>query len=156
MENNARNLSMRKKHHRVTSLVCDNEKRRVEFAQEDAPNTGGMDQREDLMTGDVEKSTRKRSDNTDEPANVLSTLEAANRLSSESFPTASPGWYKSSRRIVFSTFLTLLMFQPSVQKEEGRRKMIESSGTQNKKIHEQLDAQWLKELVQWSLPWKNS
>ncbi|GJX29967.1 hypothetical protein Tco_0238046 [Tanacetum coccineum] len=74
---------------RVKTLE-DNEKRRVGFAQEDAPNTGGMDQGEDLMTRDVEKSTGKGSDNTDEAANVLSTLEAANVLSSGSFPTAAP------------------------------------------------------------------
>ncbi|GJT32833.1 hypothetical protein Tco_0923252 [Tanacetum coccineum] len=83
---------------RVKTLE-DNEKRRVGFAQEDAPNTGGMDQGEDLMTrdvekstekGNVEKSTEKGRDNTNEAANVLSTLEAANVLSSGSFPTAAP------------------------------------------------------------------
>ncbi|GJW49816.1 hypothetical protein Tco_0091167 [Tanacetum coccineum] len=48
------------------------------FAQEDDPNTGGMDQWEDL----VEKSTDKGSESTGEMANVLSTLEAANILAS--------------------------------------------------------------------------
>ncbi|GJT39980.1 putative ribonuclease H-like domain-containing protein [Tanacetum coccineum] len=50
----------------------------------------GVDQGEDLITGDVEKSTEKGSDNTDEAANVLSTLEAANVLSSGSLPTVAP------------------------------------------------------------------
>ncbi|GJV80852.1 hypothetical protein Tco_1516722 [Tanacetum coccineum] len=49
-----------------------------------------MDQGEDLMTGDVENSIGKGSDNTDEASNVLNTLEAANVLSSGSFPTAAP------------------------------------------------------------------
>ncbi|GJV54281.1 hypothetical protein Tco_1450022 [Tanacetum coccineum] len=49
-----------------------------------------MDQKEDLMAGDVEKSTEKGSDKIDEAANVLCTLEAANVLSSGSFPTAAP------------------------------------------------------------------
>ncbi|GJY80009.1 hypothetical protein Tco_0492760, partial [Tanacetum coccineum] len=48
-----------------------------------------VDQGEDLMTIDVEKSTGKGSDNTDEAANVLSTLEAVNVLSSGSLPTAA-------------------------------------------------------------------
>ncbi|GJX67110.1 hypothetical protein Tco_0302837 [Tanacetum coccineum] len=83
---------------RVKTLE-DNEKRRGGFSQEDASNIGGMDQGEDLMTGDVEKSTEKGNvekstdkgrDNTDEATNVLSTLEVANVLSSRSFPTAAP------------------------------------------------------------------
>ncbi|GJV14123.1 hypothetical protein Tco_1359446 [Tanacetum coccineum] len=62
---------------RVKTLE-DNEQRREGFAQEDAPNTGGMDQGEDL----VEKSTKKGSEDTEEVAHVLSSLEAANVLSS--------------------------------------------------------------------------
>nr|GEY77896.1 hypothetical protein [Tanacetum cinerariifolium] len=72
-----------------TSLVKtleDNERRREGFAQEDAPNTEGMDQGEDLLVGDTmkdsDKSTDKGSDSTDEMANVLGTLGAANILAS--------------------------------------------------------------------------
>ncbi|GKE81617.1 hypothetical protein Tco_1551617 [Tanacetum coccineum] len=99
---------------RVKTLE-DNEKRRVGFAQEDAPNTRGMDQGEDLMTrdvekstkkGNVEKSTEKGSDNTDEAANVLSTLEAANVLSSGSFPTATPAGFATAS----GSFPTVVIF----------------------------------------------
>nr|GEV82062.1 ribonuclease H-like domain-containing protein [Tanacetum cinerariifolium] len=64
----------------------DNERRREGFAQEDAPNTEGMDQGEDLFVGDTvkdsDKSADKGSDSTDEMANVLGTLGAANILAS--------------------------------------------------------------------------
>nr|GEX51593.1 hypothetical protein [Tanacetum cinerariifolium] len=70
---------------RVKTLE-DNERRREGFAQEDAPNTGRMDQGEDLLVGDTvkdsDKSADKGSDNTDEMANVLGTLGAANILAS--------------------------------------------------------------------------
>ncbi|GKG05747.1 hypothetical protein Tco_0325833 [Tanacetum coccineum] len=59
------------------------------------------------MSGDVEKSTGKGSDNTDEAANVLSTLEAANVLSSRSFPTATPAGVATT-----SEFFPLLQFLP--------------------------------------------
>ncbi|GJX14013.1 hypothetical protein Tco_0205771 [Tanacetum coccineum] len=155
---------------RVKTLE-DNEKRRVGFAQEDAPNTGGMDQGEDLMTGDVEKSTGKGSDNTDEAANVLSTLEAANVLSSGSFPTAAPAGVatasgsfptaaifttasvttpytrrtRASRGIIIEPSHTTSV--PTISaKGKGKEKMVESTGTKKKKIQEQLDAQVAKEL----------
>ncbi|GKC18949.1 hypothetical protein Tco_1021099 [Tanacetum coccineum] len=51
----------------IVKSLEDNEKRIEGFAQKDAPNMRGMDQREDLIAGDVEKSTEKRSDNTDGP-----------------------------------------------------------------------------------------
>ncbi|GJV04483.1 hypothetical protein Tco_1338052 [Tanacetum coccineum] len=149
----------------------DNEKRRVGFAQEDAPNTGGMDQGEDLMTRDVEKSTEKGSDNTNEAANVLSTLEAANVLSSGSLPTAAPtgvatasGSFptaaifttasvtspytrrtRASRGIIIKPSHTTSVPTISAQ-GKGKEKMVESTGTKKKKIQEQLDAQVAKEL----------
>nr|GFC17042.1 hypothetical protein [Tanacetum cinerariifolium] len=70
---------------RVKTLK-DNEKRREGFAQEDAPNTGGMDQGEDLLVGDTVKDSDKRadkkSDSTDGMANILGTLGAKNILAS--------------------------------------------------------------------------
>ncbi|GJZ35655.1 hypothetical protein Tco_0581472 [Tanacetum coccineum] len=116
----------------------------------------GMDQGEDLMVGDVEKSTEKGSDNTDEAANVLSTLEAANVLSSGSFSTA----------VIFTTVsvttpytrrtkaLKGIIIEPShttsvptiSAKGKGKEKMVEFLGTKKKKIQEQLDAQLAKEL----------
>nr|GEV35043.1 hypothetical protein [Tanacetum cinerariifolium] len=70
---------------RVKTLK-DNEKKRKGLAQEDAPNTRGMDQGEDLLVGDTvkdsDKNADKGSDSTDEMANVLGTLGAANILAS--------------------------------------------------------------------------
>nr|GEW83904.1 hypothetical protein [Tanacetum cinerariifolium] len=64
----------------------DNEKRIEGFAQEDALNTRGVDQGEDLLVGDTvkdsDKSADKGSDNTNEMANVLGTLGAVNILAS--------------------------------------------------------------------------
>ncbi|GJZ61960.1 hypothetical protein Tco_0618097 [Tanacetum coccineum] len=140
---------------RVKTLE-DNEKRIVGFAQEDAPNTGGMDQGADLMAGDVEMSTGKGSDNTDEAANVLSTLEAANVLSSGSFPTAAifttasvttpyTRMTRASRDIIIEPSYTTSV--PTISaKGKGKEKMVESTGTKKKKIQEQLDAQVAKEL----------
>ncbi|GJX53206.1 putative nucleotidyltransferase, ribonuclease H [Tanacetum coccineum] len=131
----------------------------------------GMDQGEDLMTGDVEKSTGKGSDNTDEAANVLSTLEAANVLSSGSFPTAAPAGVatasgsfptatifttanvttpytrstRASREIIIEPSHTTNV--PTIRaKGKGKEKMVESTGTKKNKIQEQLDAQVAKEL----------
>nr|GEW80953.1 hypothetical protein [Tanacetum cinerariifolium] len=54
--------------------------------REDAPNTGGMDQGEDLLVGDTvkdsDKSNDKVSDSTNDMDNVLGTLGAANILAS--------------------------------------------------------------------------
>ncbi|GJS73573.1 putative ribonuclease H-like domain-containing protein [Tanacetum coccineum] len=131
----------------------------------------GVDPGEDLMTGDVEKSTRKGSDNTDEAANVLSTLEAANVLSSGSFPTAAPDGVatvsgsfptaaifttasvtspytrrtRASRGIIIEPSHTTSV--PTIStKGKWKEKMVESIGTKKKKIQEQLDAQVDKEL----------
>ncbi|GKC09054.1 hypothetical protein Tco_1000664 [Tanacetum coccineum] len=122
-----------------------------------------MDQGEDLMTGDVEKSTGKGSDNTDEAANLLSTLEAANVLSSGSFPTAAPAGVatasgsfpttvifttasvttpytrrtRASRGIIIEPSHTTSV-QPSLQKKKGRRKweeqLIREQGEKDAKI----------------------
>nr|GEU34765.1 hypothetical protein [Tanacetum cinerariifolium] len=64
----------------------DNKKRREGFAQEDAPNTRGIDQGEDLLVGDTmkdsDKSADKGSDSTDEMSHILGSLEASNILAS--------------------------------------------------------------------------
>nr|GEV67476.1 ribonuclease H-like domain-containing protein [Tanacetum cinerariifolium] len=70
---------------RVKTLE-DNKMRREGFTQEDAPNIGGMNQREDLLVGDTvkdsDKSADKGSDSTYDMANVLGTLGAENILAS--------------------------------------------------------------------------
>ncbi|GJX46820.1 hypothetical protein Tco_0272010 [Tanacetum coccineum] len=121
----------------------------------------GIDQGEDLMTGDVEKSTRKGSDNTDEAANVLSTLEAANVLCSRSFPTialagvpTASGSFptaaifttasvtipytrrtRASREIIIEPSHTTSV--PTISaKGKGKEIMVESTGTKKNKIQE--------------------
>nr|GEX94258.1 hypothetical protein [Tanacetum cinerariifolium] len=61
-------------------ILEDNKKRREGFAQEDALNTGDIDQGEDLL--DRDKSDNKGSDNTDEMSPVLGSLGATNILAS--------------------------------------------------------------------------
>ncbi|GJR68632.1 ribonuclease H-like domain-containing protein [Tanacetum coccineum] len=124
-----------------------------------------------LEDNEKRRSTGKGSDNTDEAANVLSTLEAANVLSSRSFPTAAPtgvatasGSFpttvifttasvttpytrrkRSSRGIIIEPSHTTSVLTISA-KGKGKEKMVESIGTKKKKIPEQLDAQVAKEL----------
>ncbi|GKB06211.1 hypothetical protein Tco_0834444, partial [Tanacetum coccineum] len=118
----------------------------------------------------VEKSIEKGSDNTDEVANVLSTLEAANVLSSGgaastptgvatasgSFPTAAiftiasvttpyTRRTRASRGIVIESSKTTSV--PLISANGKRNeKMVESKRTKKKKVLEQLDAQVAKEL----------
>ncbi|GKD08190.1 hypothetical protein Tco_1187875 [Tanacetum coccineum] len=140
----------------IVKSLEDNEKRIEGFAQKDAPNMRGMDQREDLIAGDVEKSTEKRSDNTDEVANVLSTLEVANVLSSRGVASTPAGVAtasvtspytrrtRASRGIIIEPSHTTSV--PTISaKGKGKEKMVESTNTKEKKIQEQLDAQVAKE-----------
>ncbi|GJT41976.1 putative reverse transcriptase domain-containing protein [Tanacetum coccineum] len=63
----------------------DSEKRREWVGKEDASNKGRIDQGEDMGQGEelvVEKSSEKGSDNTDDAANVLGSIGAANVLAS--------------------------------------------------------------------------
>ncbi|GJU53073.1 MAK10-like protein [Tanacetum coccineum] len=138
----------------------------VEYASSRTDEAGGKD----LMTGDVEKSTEKGSDNTDEATNVLSTLEAANVLSSGSFPTVAPAGVATASgsfptaAIFTTTSVTTpytrrtrasreIIIEPShtnsiptiSAKGKGKEKMVESTSTKKKKIQEQLDAQVAKE-----------
>ncbi|GKA90794.1 hypothetical protein Tco_0812664 [Tanacetum coccineum] len=158
----------------IVKTLEDNEKTREGFAQEDAPNTRGMDQGEDLIVVNAEinneKSTEKGSDSIDEMENVLSTLGAANVLSSGitasapagvatasgSFPTAAifttasvttPYTRKTraSRGIIIESSQTTSV--PFIStKGKGKEKMVESESTKKKKVQEQLDAQLAKEL----------
>nr|GEV32560.1 hypothetical protein [Tanacetum cinerariifolium] len=79
------NLEITQLKTRIKTLK-DNERRREGFAQEDAPNTGGMDQGEDLLVGDTvkdsDKSANKGSDCIDEMSHVLGSLRASNILAS--------------------------------------------------------------------------
>ncbi|GJV80854.1 hypothetical protein Tco_1516724 [Tanacetum coccineum] len=132
---------------RVKTLE-DNEKRRVGFAQEDAPNTG-VDQGEDLMTGDVEKSTEKEvSFPTVAPAGVATpsgSFPPAAIFTTASVTTPYTRRKRSSRGIIIEPSHTTSV--PTISaKGKGKAKMVESTGTKKKKIQEHLDAQVAKEL----------
>ncbi|GJV44474.1 hypothetical protein Tco_1429010 [Tanacetum coccineum] len=100
---------------------------------------------------------------TDEVANVLTTLEAANVLSTGSLPTAAPAGVATASgsfptaAIFTTTSVTTpytrrtrasrgIIIEPShttsvptiSAKGKGKEKMVEFSGTKKKKIHEQL------------------
>ncbi|GJV67907.1 putative ribonuclease H-like domain-containing protein [Tanacetum coccineum] len=152
----------------------DNEKMREGFAQEDAPNTGGMDQGEDL----VEKSTDKGSESTGEMANVLSTLEAANILASGgsksvfttastgvspavatasgSFPTAAvfttasvatPRVTRSSRGIIIEPSSPISVNITSIsKKDKGKGIMTYPEKPSKEMVLDQMSAQLAKEL----------
>ncbi|GJX89959.1 uncharacterized mitochondrial protein-like protein [Tanacetum coccineum] len=129
---------------------------------------GGDGSREDLG---VKKSTEKGSDNTDEVANVLSTMKAANVLSSGgatstpagvatvsgSFPTVSAIFTTASVTTPYTRRTRAsrgIMIEPShttsvptiSTKGKGKEKMVESTSIKKKKIQEQLDAQVAREL----------
>ncbi|GJV04482.1 hypothetical protein Tco_1338051 [Tanacetum coccineum] len=110
---------------RVKTLE-DNEKRRVGFAQEDAPNTG-VDQGEDLMTGDVEKSTEKEvSFPTIAPAGVATTsgsFPTAVIFTTASVTTPYTRWKRSSRGIIIEPSHTTSV--PTIgAKGKGKEKMF--------------------------------
>ncbi|GKF32607.1 hypothetical protein Tco_0102405, partial [Tanacetum coccineum] len=155
-------------------ILEDNEKMREGFAQEDAPNTGGMDQGEYL----VEKSTDKGSESTGEMANVLSTLEATNILASGgsksvfttastgvspdvatasgSFPTtavfttasvATPRVTRSSRGIVIELSSPIFVNISSISKKvKGKGIMTEPEKPSKENVLDQISAQLAKEL----------
>ncbi|GJR13481.1 hypothetical protein Tco_0796133 [Tanacetum coccineum] len=152
----------------------DNEKMREGFAQEDAPNIGGMDQGEDL----VKKSTDKGSESIGEMVNVLITLEAANILAnggsklvfttasigvspavatdSRSFPTvavfttasvATPRVARSLRGNVIEPSSPISVNIPSIsKKDKGKGIMTEPEKPSKEKVLDQMSAQLAKEL----------
>ncbi|GJR13484.1 hypothetical protein Tco_0796136 [Tanacetum coccineum] len=117
---------------RVKTLE-DNEKTREGFALEDAPNTGGMDQGEDLIVINDEinneKSTEKGSDMIDEMANVLSTLGAANGLSS-GITTSTPTGVATAS----GSFPTTAIFT-TTSEDKGKGIMTKLEQPVKKRIH---------------------
>ncbi|GJU80937.1 hypothetical protein Tco_1283302 [Tanacetum coccineum] len=122
----------------------DNEKMREGFAQEDAPNTGGVDQGEDL----VEKSTDKGSESTG--------VSPAVATASGSFPTAAvfttasvatPRVTRSSRGIVIEPSSPISVNIPSIsKKDKGKGIMTEPEKPSKEKVLDQMSAQLAKEL----------
>nr|GEU29556.1 hypothetical protein [Tanacetum cinerariifolium] len=120
----------------------DNEKRREGFSQKDAPNSRGMDQGEDLLVGatvkDSDKSADKRSDSTDDMANVLGTLGAANILASRGlrliFTTASavvsPAVATASRSFpTAAIFTTASVATPNTRVTRSSREVVIKSSS---------------------------
>nr|GEY46024.1 hypothetical protein [Tanacetum cinerariifolium] len=117
-----------------------------------------------LETGeeaDIERSTEKGSDDTKEMVNVLTSLDAANVLSSEvqvsvppaaevatvsvppatiSVPTCSDVVPTASP--IFTTFTVTTPYS----KRKGKEKMVESETPKKKKLQEQIDVQMARQL----------
>ncbi|GKC95384.1 hypothetical protein Tco_1160826, partial [Tanacetum coccineum] len=122
------NLEITQLKNRVKTLE-DNEKTREGFAQDDALNTEGMDQGEDLIVVNAEinnvKSTEKGSDSTDEMANVLRTLGAANVLSSGITAFAPAGVATASGSLpTAAIFTTASITTPYTRKTRASRGII--------------------------------
>nr|GEV98549.1 hypothetical protein [Tanacetum cinerariifolium] len=114
---------------RVKSLM-DKDKRRKEPIQEDAPITGGI-----IDIGEesrADKSTEKGSNDTEEMVNVLSSMEAANILSSRGtafltanvsvadvFPTAGVPTVSESFPTVSAIFTTASVATPYTRRSRG-------------------------------------
>nr|GEW34174.1 uncharacterized mitochondrial protein AtMg00810-like [Tanacetum cinerariifolium] len=158
---------------RVKSLE-DKERSREEPFQEDAPITGGIiDIGEELG---VEKSIEKGSNDTEEMINVLSSMEAANTLSSggaavsvsiaDVFPTAGVSTVSGSFPNVSAIFTTASVVTPYTRrsrgitigssqpmripiikaKDKGKEKVIETEVPKKRKLQEQIDAQVAREM----------
>nr|GEV92171.1 retrovirus-related Pol polyprotein from transposon TNT 1-94 [Tanacetum cinerariifolium] len=131
----------------MVKTLEDNERRREGFAQEDAPNTRGMDQRKDLLGRD--KSDDKGSDSTDEMSHVLGTLGAANILASGGLSVATPTKRvtRSSRGVVIGSSSPISTNIPSISKEvKGKNKMTKPEKPSKEKVLEQLSVQLARDL----------
>nr|GEY70771.1 hypothetical protein [Tanacetum cinerariifolium] len=134
--------------------------------REDAPNIEGMDQGEILLVGDTmkdsDKSADKGSDSTDEMANVLGTLGAANILASGglsgSFSTAAifttasvvtptTRVTRSSRGVVIGSSSPIFVNIPSISKKDKEKgKMIEPEQPSKENVLEQMSVQLARDL----------
>nr|GEZ48052.1 uncharacterized mitochondrial protein AtMg00810-like [Tanacetum cinerariifolium] len=133
----------------------DNERKREGFAQEDAPNTGGMDQGEDLL--DRDKSADKGSDSIDEMSHVLGTLRAVNILASRGlrsiFTTASLSVPNASTCVSFTvatasgSFPIAAIFTTASVVTSTTRVTRSSRGVPSKeKVLEQMSVQLARDL----------
>nr|GEY29249.1 hypothetical protein [Tanacetum cinerariifolium] len=158
---------------RVKSLE-DKERRREEPTQEDAPITGGIIDIGEEVGED--KSTELGSNDTEDMVNVLSSMEAANVLSSRGaaasvsptnvFPTAGVPTVSGSFPTVSVIFTTTSVVTPYTRrskgitigssqpmripiirtKDKGKEKVIETVVPKKKKLQEQIDAQVAREM----------
>ncbi|GJX53078.1 hypothetical protein Tco_0281447 [Tanacetum coccineum] len=106
-----------------------------------------MDQGEVLIVQDFDKSADKGSESTDEMANVLSTLGAANVLSSGGKASIPAGVATASESFPTAGVVPTSISVPIISaKGKGNEKMVETEKTKKKKDQEQLDAQMAREL----------
>nr|GEU84233.1 hypothetical protein [Tanacetum cinerariifolium] len=140
---------------RVTSLDAD-EGRSTELSGDDAPIKG-----RNLETGEeacVERSTERGSNDTEELVNVLTSMDAANILTSgvqavaEVFTVSVPTG-SGLVPIVSAIFTTASVVTPYSRrpreisaKDKGKEKMVESDTPKKKKLQEQIDVQMAREM----------
>nr|GEU95038.1 putative ribonuclease H-like domain-containing protein [Tanacetum cinerariifolium] len=121
---------------RVKSLE-DKERRGAEPTQKDAPITRGIMKIWEELGAD--KSTELGSNDTEEMVNVLSSMEAANILTS--------GVAAASVSPAAGVSATGHMRSPIIgAKDKGKQKVVESEVPKKRKLQEQIDAQVAKEM----------
>nr|GEY67197.1 hypothetical protein [Tanacetum cinerariifolium] len=142
-------------------LLEDKDKRSAEPTREDAPIKGRSMEIEEV--GRVERSTELRSNDTKEMVNVLTSMEAANILTSGVAVVSVPpvagvstvGVPTVSGMVptVCAIFSTASMVTPYSRrlrgisaKDKGKEKMVESDTPKKKKLQEQIDAQVAREI----------
>nr|GFB27630.1 hypothetical protein [Tanacetum cinerariifolium] len=150
---------------RVKTLE-DNERRREGFAQEDAPNTEGMDQGEDLLVEDTVKVSDKTSGGLRSVFTAASLLVATASTSvspavataSGSFPTAviftttsvatpTTRVIRFSRGVVIGSSSLIFVNIPSIsKKDKGKWKITKPEQPSKEKVLEQMSVQLARDL----------
>nr|GEY71159.1 hypothetical protein [Tanacetum cinerariifolium] len=131
---------------RVKSLK-DKESKSAEPTQEDAPIIRGI-----MEIGEglgAEKSTKLGSNDTKEMVNVLSSMEAANILTSGvAAASVSPvsGVSAAGVPIVSGSFPTHMRSPIIRAKDKGKQKVVESEVPKKRKLQEHIDAQVAREI----------
>nr|GEX38949.1 hypothetical protein [Tanacetum cinerariifolium]GEX69665.1 hypothetical protein [Tanacetum cinerariifolium] len=147
--------SMQQKLNELTDLCTRLQRqngRGITQSGEDAPIKGRiLDEREEAA---IEMSTEKRSNDTEEMVNVLTSLDAATVLSSgvsvsispvtevyvAEFPTGSGSVPTAS--LIFTTAIVATPYT----RRKGKEKMVEFETPKKKKIQEQIDVQMARQL----------
>nr|GEU63996.1 uncharacterized mitochondrial protein AtMg00810-like [Tanacetum cinerariifolium] len=131
---------------RVKSLK-DKNRRSVEPTQEEAPITGGIMKIKEELGPD--KSTELGSNDTEEMVNVLSSMEAANILTSRGVAASvSPAEVLPATGVptVSGSFPTHMRSPIIRAKDKGKQKVVESEVPKKRKLQEQIDVQVAKEM----------
>nr|GFA48780.1 hypothetical protein [Tanacetum cinerariifolium] len=127
---------------KTSALPMNKESRSAKPTQEDAPITGGiMEIGEELG---VDKSIELGSNDTEEMDNVLSSMEAANILTSGgAAASVSPGDVLPAAGVptISGSFPTSMKSPIIGAKDKGKEKVVESEVPKKRKLQEQIDAQ---------------